>query len=156
MRCSYFLPTAIALLLVLQAAMGIPAAVEAVICNEADLASQCGHAYTLGVPSPRCCVKLREHQPCICKYMKKPLVQAHVRSRRGHHIFAVCHVPINWVMIDMSDEQPNARLRKRNVERGGKEVHPERGVEQHRQEEEEEEEDGADDATVKEEVAVIN
>lgn len=64
----------------------------AVTCNAMEL-SPCMSAITgSGAPSPACCAKLKEQQPCFCQYMKNPMLRPYVDSPNAKKIAATCGV----------------------------------------------------------------
>ncbi|KAG8373753.1 hypothetical protein BUALT_Bualt11G0057800 [Buddleja alternifolia] len=55
--------------------------------------SPCLAAITGGSPpSPQCCSKLREQQPCFCGYSKNPALKPYVESPNAKKVAATCGV----------------------------------------------------------------
>lgn len=91
---SYVLPSAIVLVLLLEAAMEVPAASDNMICDMKELSSACEEAKKTGDPDAGCCAMLKKHEPCLCQYMKDPVVRAFVNTHKGRHIYAICKEPL--------------------------------------------------------------
>ena len=43
-------------------------------------------------PSGECCAKVRELEPCLCRYSRNPDLRRFINSREGRRIAAVCRV----------------------------------------------------------------
>ncbi|PAN29062.1 hypothetical protein PAHAL_5G197900 [Panicum hallii] len=43
-------------------------------------------------PSGECCAKVREQEPCLCRYSRNPGLTRYINSREGRRIAAVCRV----------------------------------------------------------------
>ncbi|KAL3521353.1 hypothetical protein ACH5RR_019502 [Cinchona calisaya] len=67
---------------------------EAVTCNAAEL-SPCLPAIVNGSPpTEQCCQKAREHESCICTYMKDPQFGKYFESPNARKIVQACG--LNW------------------------------------------------------------
>ncbi|MQM03987.1 hypothetical protein Taro_036783 [Colocasia esculenta] len=95
MRSSYFLACAAVLVLLLQAAMEVTtvSGIAVANCDRQDLSTACKEAKETGNPDANCCAKLKVHEPCLCEYLKDPVVWKFVQTEKGHHLFEVCQVP---------------------------------------------------------------
>ncbi|KAL3844901.1 hypothetical protein ACJIZ3_002304 [Penstemon smallii] len=67
---------------------------DAVNCNPMELGPCLGAFQGGGNPSPQCCGKLKEQQPCLCGYMKNPMFRPYVGSPNANMIAARCGVTI--------------------------------------------------------------
>ncbi|KAL4317245.1 hypothetical protein HN51_071239 [Arachis hypogaea] len=62
-------------------------------CSVSELGSSCGLAYAFGTtPTPECCSKLKQQQPCFCYYLKDPSLAQYVNSTNARNIAASCNV----------------------------------------------------------------
>ncbi|CAA0809037.1 Bifunctional inhibitor/lipid-transfer protein/seed storage 2S albumin superfamily protein [Striga hermonthica] len=41
-------------------------------------------------PSTDCCARLKEQQPCLCQYLKNPLLQTYINSPGAKTVAAAC------------------------------------------------------------------
>ncbi|XP_022889815.1 non-specific lipid-transfer protein 2-like [Olea europaea var. sylvestris] len=65
---------------------------ESVTCNPTEL-SPCMSAISSGSPpSPLCCSKIKEQQPCFCQYLKNPNLNKYVNSPNAKKIASTCGV----------------------------------------------------------------
>ncbi|KAL4383722.1 hypothetical protein GQ457_15G015400 [Hibiscus cannabinus] len=66
---------------------------EAVTCDPTQL-SPCSQAFTSSAaPSPACCSKLKEQQPCLCGYIKNPSLKQYVNNPNAKRVASSCKVP---------------------------------------------------------------
>ncbi|KAL3844897.1 hypothetical protein ACJIZ3_002300 [Penstemon smallii] len=66
----------------------------AVNCSPVELSSCLGAVTGGGQPSPQCCGKLREQQPCLCGYIRNPSLRPYVNSPNARKVAAACGVNI--------------------------------------------------------------
>lgn len=67
--------------------------VESVTCNAYQLLPCAGVIMKGGQPSVVCCAKLKEQQPCLCKFLKDPSLRAYVNSPNTRRVATICKVP---------------------------------------------------------------
>ncbi|KAL5726547.1 hypothetical protein ACHQM5_009585 [Ranunculus cassubicifolius] len=65
----------------------------AVTCDVTQL-SPCLSSITVGTPpSQLCCSRLKSQSPCLCQFMKNPVLQPYVKSPNADKIANICHTP---------------------------------------------------------------
>ncbi|KAL7614427.1 hypothetical protein Lser_V15G07326 [Lactuca serriola] len=65
----------------------------AVSCDPTQLVA-CLNPIVKGTPPPsRCCKKLKEQKPCLCRYVKDPSFGKFVNSPNARKVAATCKVP---------------------------------------------------------------
>ncbi|MQM02814.1 hypothetical protein Taro_035594 [Colocasia esculenta] len=79
------------LLVLLAAVVFQGAAAAAVTCDKKELAP-CAIAISKGVPSAACCTKLRELRPCVCEFLKDPVVRQIIQTPKAQKVIAACHL----------------------------------------------------------------
>lgn len=69
-------------------------AAEAVTCSPVALSS-CLPAIQnpAQLPTTTCCNNLRDQKPCLCGYLRNPLLRGYVNSPGSRRVSAVCNVP---------------------------------------------------------------
>ncbi|XP_015966141.1 non-specific lipid-transfer protein 2 [Arachis duranensis] len=61
-------------------------------CSVSEL-SECTIPFAFGsTPTPTCCAKLKQQQPCFCVYLKDPSLAQYVNSSNARKIAASCNV----------------------------------------------------------------
>ncbi|KAL9677217.1 hypothetical protein QQ045_005445 [Rhodiola kirilowii] len=65
---------------------------EAVSCNPVQLLPCLNSFITPAPPSPLCCSKLKEQEPCLCGYIKNPAFAPYIKSPNAKTVMRVCHV----------------------------------------------------------------
>ncbi|KAK8518900.1 hypothetical protein V6N13_017835 [Hibiscus sabdariffa] len=66
---------------------------EAVICNPTELRPCTPALTTPADPTPICCSKLHEQQPCLCEYMRNPGLKPYVDSPNARRVASFCKIP---------------------------------------------------------------
>ncbi|KAK7393140.1 hypothetical protein VNO78_21614 [Psophocarpus tetragonolobus] len=67
---------------------------ESCICNVMELVP-CANAYTTSTPpSPQCCERLKEQQPCICQYMNDPTIRTLINTPNAKMVSDFCGSPM--------------------------------------------------------------
>ncbi|KAM0003345.1 putative bifunctional inhibitor/plant lipid transfer protein/seed storage helical [Helianthus debilis subsp. tardiflorus] len=80
-------------LLVAELVVGMTQSV-AVTCEPTQLMS-CLKPILNGTPPPsKCCRKLKEQKPCMCRYMKDPSLAKYVKSPGAKKVAKACHVTV--------------------------------------------------------------
>ncbi|KAI3780372.1 hypothetical protein L2E82_10352 [Cichorium intybus] len=65
----------------------------AVTCMATEL-TPCATAFSSSSPpSQQCCTKLKEQRPCLCQYMKNPMLKSYVTSPNAKKVATSCGVP---------------------------------------------------------------
>ncbi|WOK93009.1 non-specific lipid-transfer protein 2-like [Canna indica] len=91
MKTSAFLLLSVTALLL----RGAPAvAAASVACNPMELSPCAGAILTAAPPTPACCAKLKEQQPCFCQYKKNPNLKGYINSDNSKKVSKSCGVPI--------------------------------------------------------------
>ncbi|MCL7033179.1 hypothetical protein MKW94_029769 [Papaver nudicaule] len=63
-------------------------------CQATEL-SPCLSAITSSAPpTPLCCTKLKQQEPCLCQYVKNPSLGQYVNSPNARKMAQTCHVAI--------------------------------------------------------------
>ncbi|XVF31573.1 hypothetical protein REPUB_Repub17cG0002300 [Reevesia pubescens] len=64
----------------------------AVTCDPSQLSSCLASLTSSTPPSPTCCSKLKEQQPCLCGYLKNPALKQYVNSPNAKRVANTCGV----------------------------------------------------------------
>ncbi|KAK8700242.1 hypothetical protein V6N13_018643 [Hibiscus sabdariffa] len=64
---------------------------ETAVCDPLQL-DPCMPALVSVAPSAECCSKLKEHQPCLCGYIKNPTFGQFVKNPNAKKVAAFCNV----------------------------------------------------------------
>ncbi|KAL1556132.1 non-specific lipid-transfer protein 2-like [Salvia divinorum] len=64
----------------------------AVECNPIQLVPCLGAISPGQNPSPQCCAKLKEQQPCFCQYIRNPQFKPYVDSPNAKKVAAFCGI----------------------------------------------------------------
>ncbi|XP_047336956.1 non-specific lipid-transfer protein 2-like [Impatiens glandulifera] len=82
----------VVVVLTVVAAKVLPVA-EAVTCSATELSPCLGAITSNQAPSRQCCNKLNEQRPCLCGYIKNPILRPYVKSAGALRVSAACRIP---------------------------------------------------------------
>uniref|UniRef100_A0A7N0V5B3 Bifunctional inhibitor/plant lipid transfer protein/seed storage helical domain-containing protein n=1 Tax=Kalanchoe fedtschenkoi TaxID=63787 RepID=A0A7N0V5B3_KALFE len=81
-------------LLFLATNFALVAEAASVVCSPLQLVS-CLPSFTSSAPpTPQCCSKLKEQEPCLCSYIKNPAFAKYINNPNAKKVLQVCQVPI--------------------------------------------------------------
>ena len=63
-------------------------------CDATQLTPCAGAIIGNAAPTPGCCSRMKEQQPCMCQYARDPNLQRYVNSPNGKKVMAACKVPV--------------------------------------------------------------
>ncbi|ERN17260.1 hypothetical protein AMTRI_Chr12g268960 [Amborella trichopoda] len=89
MKCSSF--SVLILALVVLVGNFLPC--YSVTCNVSYLSPCIGAIYKAQAPSPTCCSRLKEQQPCLCQYIANPQFRSIVNSDNAKKVAQTCKSP---------------------------------------------------------------
>ncbi|TXG70031.1 hypothetical protein EZV62_004969 [Acer yangbiense] len=90
---SYVVVCTAVLVAVVMVSWEMPAA-EAVTCNPMELMGPCAIPFATGIlPTPQCCMRMRDQQNCMCDYLRNPVYKEYLDSDSGIKITALCGLP---------------------------------------------------------------
>ncbi|CAJ2651469.1 unnamed protein product [Trifolium pratense] len=81
-----------AMLLMVVLMVEVATIAEAVNCNPLELSPCLGAITSDSPPSAECCNKLKEQIPCLCEYIKNPMLSPYVNSPGSKRVASACGV----------------------------------------------------------------
>ncbi|KAJ8761207.1 hypothetical protein K2173_001263 [Erythroxylum novogranatense] len=88
----YVAVTALVLMLMVALVTQAPTS-EAVSCDPLELSSCIDAVTSSRPPSPTCCAKLKEQRPCLCGYLKDPILRQYMSTSAAKKISTACSIP---------------------------------------------------------------
>ncbi|CAN8302883.1 unnamed protein product [Cochlearia groenlandica] len=70
-----------------------PPVAEGATCSAMELAPCAAAMTSSSPPSESCCSKLREQKPCLCGYMRNPMLRQYVSSPNARKVSKSCNIP---------------------------------------------------------------
>ncbi|KGN63840.1 non-specific lipid-transfer protein 2 [Cucumis sativus] len=66
---------------------------DGVACNPMQLSSCMNSIISGAPPSTQCCSKIKEQKPCLCGYLKNPILKSFVSSPNARKVANDCGTP---------------------------------------------------------------